>query len=213
MPRANPKFDTLIAPAVEAALALPRGERHLIALAGPPAAGKSTLAESIAEGIRARGRAVNVVPMDGFHLDNRLLEARGLLARKGAPETFDLAGFARMLAAMQAGGEVIYPLFDRESDRAIAGAGLLPETADLVLVEGNYLLFDRPGWRDLAAFWALTVRLTAPEALLRERLIHRWRRHGLDAQAATTRAEANDLPNAQAVLRHALPADLEIASV
>ncbi|MEL6531967.1 MAG: nucleoside/nucleotide kinase family protein [Pseudomonadota bacterium] len=209
----KPALDTLIAPAVEAALDLPRGERHLIALAGPPAAGKSTLAESIAEGIRARGRAVNVVPMDGFHLDNRLLEARGLLARKGAPETFDLAGFTRMLAAMQAGGEVIYPLFDRESDRAIAGAGLLPETADLVLVEGNYLLFDRPGWRDLAAFWALTVRLTAPEALLRERLIGRWRRHGLDAEAATTRAEANDLPNAQAVLRHALPADLEIASV
>lgn len=185
----------------------------MIALAGPPAVGKSTQAEAIADGIRAAGRAVEVVPMDGFHLDNRLLEPRGLLPRKGAPATFDLGGFRRLLEAMRAPGEVIYPLFDRARDCAVAGAGLVPEGVDLVLVEGNYLLFDQPGWRDLAEFWDLKLRLTAPEAELRRRLIARWRRHGLDAEAARARAEANDLPNAQAVLRHALPADLEIASV
>lgn len=196
---------------VARALALPEGARHLIALAGPPASGKSTQAEGLAADLCAAGRRAVVVPMDGFHLDNRLLEARGLQARKGAPETFDLRGFARLMQDLQQGGDVIYPVFDRGRDLAIAGAGQLDAACDLVVVEGNYLLFDAPGWRDLAQHWALSVYLEVAEAVLRARLIGRWTDHGLSHADAVARAEANDLPNAARLMAHRLPADMVIA--
>ena len=193
---------------VARALALPKGARRLVALAGPPASGKSTRADTLAARLTAAGRPAAVVPMDGFHLDNRILDARGLRARKGAPETFDLRGFARLMAELKAGGEVIYPVFDRDLDLAIAGAGLVEPDCDLVVVEGNYLLFDEPGWRDLRGLWDLAVYLDVADDVLRERLTERWITHGLSAVDARARADANDLPNARSVARHRLTADL-----
>ncbi|RVT83974.1 nucleoside/nucleotide kinase family protein [Rhodobacteraceae bacterium CCMM004] len=192
---------------VAAALALPPG-RHLIAVAGPPAAGKSTFAVTYAADLTAAGRPAQVVPMDGFHLDNALLDARGLRARKGAPETFDLRGFARLLQDIRGGGEVIHPLFDRARDLSVGSAAVLPADVDLAVVEGNYLLYDAPGWRDLAPLWSLSVFLDVPEPVLEERLVARWLAHGHDAAAAHARAEANDLPNARAIVRHRLPAHI-----
>ena len=63
--------------------------RTLIAIGGPPASGKSTLAETLQERLNEQSMPCGLVPMDGFHLDNEILNARGLLSRKGAPETFD----------------------------------------------------------------------------------------------------------------------------
>ena len=195
---------------LERALALPEGSRQIIALAGSPASGKSTLAETLARDLTAAGRQAAVVPMDGFHLDNRVLDARGLRHRKGAPDTFDLRGFARLMADLATGGEVIYPLFDRDRDLAIAGAGVLPAQCDLVVVEGNYLLFDAPGWRDLSRFWTLSVFLDVPRARLLERLSARWIAHGLSAEDAQARAEGNDLANAELVQGHRLRADMNL---
>ena len=196
--------DTLLA----RALALPDGARQIIALAGPPASGKSTRAETLARDLTAAGRPAAVVPMDGFHLDNRVLDARGLRHRKGAPETFDLRGFARLMTDLATGGEVIYPLFDRERDLAIAGAGVVTDGCDLVVVEGNYLLYDAPGWRDLSRVWTLSAYLEVPVAVLRDRLTDRWIAHGLPPRDAQARAEGNDLANAALVQRHRLDADL-----
>lgn len=179
-------------------------------MAGPPASGKSTFAEALAAALAEGGRSACVVPMDGFHLDDRVLRARDLLPRKGAPETFDAAGFARLVAALGQGGEVIHPVFDRAREIAIAGAGVVPASCDLVVVEGNYLLLDEPAWRGLAAHWALTVFLHVPEEELRRRLLDRWRGHGLDEAAARAKAEGNDIPNGLRVVRGSREADVTL---
>ena len=155
-----------------------------------------------------RGVRSGVVPMDGFHLDNRLLEARGLMPRKGAPETFDLGGFKRLCHALRADDEVIYPLFDRSRDLAIAGAAHVGQDCSVAVIEGNYLLFDEPGWRDLADLWDVSIRLDVPLADLEARLVQRWLTHGLDQAAAEARARGNDLANAQRIASARLPADL-----
>ncbi|HSF93012.1 MAG TPA: hypothetical protein VLA51_12530, partial [Paracoccaceae bacterium] len=126
---------------LEKVLAAPRsGKRRLVALAGPPASGKSTLAETLCEKLNAAGCKTQVVPMDGFHLDNSILIERGLLPRKGAPETFDAEGFASLIARIKNTSEVFYPTFDRTRDIAVAGTGFVPKDCDTVVVEGNYLL-------------------------------------------------------------------------
>ncbi len=175
------------------------GKRRLVALAGPPGSGKSTLATQLASSIERAGRRAEVAPMDGFHLDNGLLTARGLLHRKGAPETFDLAGFARLVTRLKDEEEVIYPKFDRDRDLAIAGAGVIGPECETVVVEGNYLLLDAPGWRDLSAHWDFRVYLDVPEEELTRRLVGRWLAHGLTWKDAEQRANANDLPNARLV--------------
>ena len=177
----------------------------MVALAGPPGAGKSTLAD-----VLVRERDALVVPMDGFHLDNRILDARGLRARKGAPETFDAAGFLALLRRVRGGEDVVAPVFDRARDLAVAGASHVPARAKLVVVEGNYLLLDRPVWREMAALFDLTVLLSPPMAVLEERLVRRWLDHGLAPGDARARAMGNDIPNARTVLRESAGAHLTI---
>ncbi|MEN8832054.1 MAG: nucleoside triphosphate hydrolase [Pacificibacter sp.] len=186
--------------------------RHLVAIAGAPGSGKSTLADQLADALRAAGQSVSVVPMDGFHLDNAILQARGMLHRKGAPETFDAAGFARMIDALTQRQDVVIPTFDRARDIAIAGARIVPADADVIVVEGNYLLFDDPAWSPLADLWSLSVRLDVPFDVLRARLVQRWLDNGYDAEAAVQKAEGNDLANARRILDHALNADVVLTS-
>jgi fructokinase len=195
-----------------AVLALPeRADRTLVALAGPPGAGKSTLAAAVVPRLAAAGRRARVVPMDGFHYDNAVLGERGLVARKGAPETFDVAGLAHLLARLRREDEVAIPLFDRAADLARAAAAVVTAADRTLIVEGNYLLLDEDPWRGLAAAFDLRVALEVPEAELEARLVARWTAHGLDAAAARARALGNDLPNARRVARRRLPADLVLA--
>jgi len=189
-----------------------RGDgRLLVAIAGAPGSGKSTLAAELARRLNAQKCATRVVSMDGFHLDNAILSERGLLVRKGAPETFDGAGFLHLVHRMKEQIEVIAPVFDRSRDLAIAGAEVVSAETEVVLVEGNYLLFDAAPWFNLAPLWSLSVRLEVPIEDLRARLIQRWLRLGHTRVAATRRAEANDIPNAEAVIARALPADIVLA--
>ena len=148
--------------------------------------------------------------MDGFHLDNRLLTERGLLAQKGAPQTFDAAGLLRLTTAMRDVETAYYPVFDRNQDIAIAGAGCVDAACDTVVIEGNYLLYDAPMWRDLAAEWDISVRLVVDEPELETRLIQRWRDQGLPLDTARARARGNDLQNAKLVERAALPPTITV---
>ncbi|MEM9475134.1 MAG: nucleoside triphosphate hydrolase [Pseudomonadota bacterium] len=182
--------------------------RTLMAIAGPPAVGKSTTAEAVVTALSQAGHAAVLVPMDGFHLDNSILDARGLLPRKGAPETFDIAGLTHLVARLRVEDEVMFPVFDRAVDCAIAGRGRVGPEHRVIVVEGNYLLFDAPHWCDLARNWDHSVFLGAPMAELTERLIQRWLNYGLSPETARQRAEANDLPNARRILDARLPADL-----
>lgn len=186
------------------------GRRRLVALAGAPASGKSTLATRLAAAVSAAGSTAMVVPMDGFHLHNQTLLERGLLDRKGAPETFDIEGFASLLARLRINEEVFFPIFDRSRDIAIAGGGVVNAACDTVIVEGNYLLFDTPDWRPLSALWDFSIQLDVPFDVLKERLVARWLDHGLTQQDAEARATQNDLRNAMLVGRAALPASITV---
>lgn len=188
--------------------------RFLCAIAGPPGAGKSMLAEALVEAlIRARGaQAVALLPMDGFHLDNRILEASGLLAQKGAPETFDAAGFALALRRLRSGDEdVVHPVFDRDRDIAIAGAGLIRRKTRIVVIEGNYLLLDRPPWCALRPVFDFSMFLRPSDQELERRLTQRWRDQGFAPDRAAARARENDMPNARRVVSESAEADLTLS--
>ncbi|RYH07303.1 hypothetical protein [Tropicimonas sp. IMCC6043] len=177
----------------------PAGRRLLVAIAGPPASGKSRTARELVEELQRRGGRAVEVPMDGFHLDNRLLDARGLRARKGAPETFDAAGFVHAMRRLGSEEEVILPTFDRSRDLSVAGAIAITPKHDIAVVEGNYLCFDEPPWRELAELWDFSCYLEVPDEVLLERLVKRWLGHGHTPEAAEARARGNDLANAQRI--------------
>lgn len=183
-------------------------DRLLVAVTGAPASGKSTLAAEVSRRLTLQKVPNTLVPMDGFHLDNDILDARDLRQCKGAPETFDVHGLLRTIAALRAQEDVVVPRFDRTRDIAIAGAVHVSPRTPVVLVEGNYLMFDEDPWRDLASQWDLTARIATPLPELRARLIQRWLSHNFSRAAATRRAESNDIPNAHRVADKALPCDM-----
>ena len=148
--------------------------------------------------------------MDGYHFADVELTRRGLLERKGAPETFDAEGYAALLARIRAGVDhvVVAPAFERDLEQPIAGAvPVLPE-AGLVLTEGNYLLLDEPRWRavrdQLDAVWHLHV----DDAVRRERLVARHIAFGKSPEAARDWVERVDEPNARLVEAAAVRADV-----
>ena len=178
--------------------------RIIIAITGPPASGKSTFVDEL---ICSLEDAV-IVPMDGFHLDNVILEKRELLSRKGSPETFDASGYHDLLWRTKNASDTVYaPMFDREADLSRAAAIEVPRCAKIILAEGNYLLLDQSPWRQLQPLFDMTVSLSVPIAILKKRLIQRWLDHGLSPDQALLRAESNDLPNARLVVDHSMAAD------
>ena len=188
------------------------GSRKLVAVAGPPGSGKSSVSAALLDVLTEAGRGAAIVPMDGFHLDNRLLDQRGLRARKGSPDSFDAAGFLHLVRRIAAGEDVIYPCFDRARDIAIAGAAHMPASTEFIIFEGNYLLLDAPVWRDLHLIWDYTIRLDTPRDVLETRLLNRWLAHGLTEAEARARRDQNDLPNAELVLTRSADADLTLSN-
>jgi pantothenate kinase len=187
--------------------------RFIVAVAGPPGGGKSTLADALHEALLARGELAEVLPMDGFHMDNGILEARGLLSRKGAPQTFDVRGFADILRAVRQGGEeVLVPVFDRSREIAIASARPISPDTHIVLAEGNYLLIDEAPWSRLAEMFDFTIFVGPSEEVLRERLKARWVHYGLDEAQIAWKLDGNDLPNGRYILTHSRPADIRLES-
>jgi pantothenate kinase len=181
--------------------------RFITALAGPPGAGKSTLAAAV---VAALGPGARVVPMDGFHYDDAVLNARGLRSRKGAPDTFDVAGLHHLLLRLRAGGDVAIPIFDRDLELSRAAADVVTDADRLLVVEGNWLLFDSGPWAALGAFFDLTVWIDVPEAELDRRLVARWAHHGKTPEAARAWIDGNDMPNIRACVAGSRAADLVV---
>jgi pantothenate kinase len=188
--------------------------RLIVAIAGPPGAGKSTVAATLCAAINARDPvAAAVVPMDGFHLDNAILDARNLRKRKGSPPTFDCAGFEVLLTRLRSTSEdVVIPLFDRKLDLARAGAGIVMASQRILLVEGNYLLLNLPPWDRLAPLFDVTIFLDVDRIELENRLVQRWLGFGHNVGSAQQRALSNDLPNAELVVEESRDADFTISN-
>jgi pantothenate kinase len=184
--------------------------RFVIAIAGAPGAGKSHLAVRLHELLAEASAAI--VPMDGFHYDNAVLSSRGLLPRKGAPETFDIGGFEALLRRLRTGDEdVAVPLFDRAADVARAGASVVPAATRFVIVEGNYLLLDEAPWNRLSGMFDWRIFLDVPRAELARRLVQRWVDHGMAPEAARERAFGNDMVNAGRIFDRRIEPDLVIS--
>lgn len=182
-------------------------ERFLVALAGPPGAGKSTLAASL---VAELGPGARAVPMDGFHYDDAVLDAMGLRARKGAPETFDVAGFAHLLGRLRMEASVAIPVFDRNLELSRAGAEIVGPDDRILVVEGNWLLLDEAPWAALAPLYDMTAWISVDEAELDRRLMDRWAHYGKSPEAARAWIEGNDRPNIHRAVEGSRQADVTL---
>lgn len=185
-------------------------ERLLVAIVGPPGSGKSTLAAAVVDQLNAQNSdQAALVPMDGYHLDNEELVSRGLLQRKGAPATFDAESLLELITQIRAANcDIKYPTFERDIDATVPNGGLLKREVQTVVVEGNYLLLDKPVWRQLKPLFDVSVFLKPSKAELERRLVDRWLHYGFAPQEAKRKALGNDMLNAELVLNTSLQADL-----
>ncbi|MGC3871721.1 nucleoside triphosphate hydrolase [Halomonas sp. GXIMD04776] len=203
----NPNIHDMAARLLEAAQG---HERFVVALAGPPAAGKSFLSEWLCREINERQPGIAaVVPMDGYHFDNAVLESQGLVPIKGAPETFDADGLHQdLMRIRRADKSVAVPVFDRPLDLARAGARLITLEHRIVIVEGNYLLLNQAPWPALNELFDMTLLLEVPDEILEERLIQRWLDMGQDRRAAYDKAYHKDMRNARLIKAESIEPDL-----
>lgn len=194
-------------------LARPRESRSIVAIAGAPGSGKSTVAEALVGALNETVPAcAALLPMDGYHYDDTLLAALGRLERKGAPDTFDVGGLRAMIRRLRANDEeaVCVPVFDRAIEIARAGARMIDRDASVIVVEGNYLLLDDMPWVSLHDLFDVTVMIDVGEAELRRRLTARWEGFGLTPDEVAGKVEANDLPNGAVVRKRSVAADYRL---
>ncbi len=184
------------------------GQRKLLGLVGPPGAGKSTLAVALQ---REFASLSQVVPMDGYHLANVELQRLGRANRKGAPDTFDTAGYTSLLQRLrqQREGEIVYaPEFRRDLEEPIAGAIPIYAQTQLVITEGNYLLHDAEGWAGVAALLDEVWFVDVDDGLRTDRLVQRHQQFGRSHEAALAWVAGTDEPNARLIGASKSRADL-----
>lgn len=187
--------------------------RVLIAVAGAPGSGKSTLAERAVDLINEqRSVKAALFPMDGYHYDDAVLEAMGRRAFKGAIDTFDAHGLRHMLQRLKANEDdvVAIPVFDRSIEIARAGGRLIPQSTDIIVCEGNYLLARQAPWDRLKPIFDFTIFVDVDEGELRRRLQERWGGYGLDEAEVNRKVEENDLPNGLSIMSTSAEPDLRL---
>ena len=195
--------EKILLPLIEKLRALRRekGRRICVFLAGPPAAGKSTLCRYL----ETLCPQLQTVGLDGFHYPNAVLEARNLHRIKGAPQTYDTEKLAEKLGRI--GDEnVRFPVYDRRRHDPVEDAVRL--TGEIILVEGNWLLLDAPPWNGLRCDFSIFLRMNSPEQI--ERVVRRKVAGGFPEDAAREFAERNDRANIAYCLEHSRRADVTI---
>ncbi len=176
------------------------GQRRVLGITGPPGSGKSTLAERVADELGGRARLVG---MDGFHLAQAELVRLGRQDRKGAPDTFDGAGYVALLRRLRAADEdVVYaPEFRREIEEPVNAAVAVPREVPLVITEGNYLLVDREPWAQVRALLDEAWYVVQDEATRVRLLIERHIAFGKAPDHARDWVHRSDQRNAELVER------------
>lgn len=181
---------------------------RLLGITGAPGAGKSALAAALAR--NAPGAVV--VPMDGFHLTTARLAELGRVDRRGAPDTFDAAGYVALLRCVRAAVDtVLAPDFDRSIEEPVPRAIAVRPDAPLVITEGNYLLLATPRWRDVRGLLDEVWFVEVPEQVRVERLVTRFVAHGMCPARARARVlHGSDANNARLVTATRARADLVV---
>ena len=182
-------------------------KRYFIALAGPPASGKSTISEKLKEDLNIKGFPSDILQMDGFHLDDAILSSQNLLPRKGSPETFDVMGLKSFLIRLANEPEVIVPIFDRSLELSRSSAVTISENKKIIIVEGNYLLLNSQPWNELNNYFDSRVMIHCEESVLEKRLIDRWKGFDLTQDQINQKVYENDLPNGVNVIQNSIEAD------
>ena len=202
--------DTLARDLIARAGNLPR---LMVAVAGPPGSGKSTLADSLRDALMVAGESAVVVPMDGFHFDDIILNRRGHRPRKGAPWTFDVAGFEVLLKRIRAREpDIAIPVFDRTMELSKAAADIVNATDRFMIIEGNYLLLNSEPWNRLKPLFDVSLFLDVSLDEIERRLTGRILAHGHDAAYAKHWIESNDMLNVREVIANSADPDIRIAN-
>ncbi|KAA5832590.1 nucleoside/nucleotide kinase family protein [Saccharopolyspora hirsuta] len=184
------------------------GQRRVLGITGAPGAGKGTVAERV---LRELGDAAVIVPMDGFHLANAQLRRLGREDRKGAPDTFDAAGYVALLRRIRAAEETVYaPEFHREIEESYAGAIAVPPDVPLVITEGNYLLLDTPPWSEVRELLDECWFLAPDDEIRVQRLVARHVSHGRTPVEAEEWVRRSDEANAALIAPTRARADLVV---
>jgi len=175
------------------------GNRILIGIVGKPGAGKSTFSAYLLRELQSN--AITVVPMDGYHLSNAVLRQLGRAERKGAPDTFDAAGFAALLKRIRSdnSADIYYPIFDRSIEESIAAQGVVTTETKVVIVEGNYLLHDKGDWKEVAGLLDETWFIDVDDEIRLQRLIARHIAFGKTPAEAEAWSRGSDEVNAKII--------------
>jgi len=173
--------------------------RTIIGIVGKPGGGKSTLSKFLVKGLDPL--LVSVLPMDGFHLSNKVLKSLGRSERKGAPDTFDVKGFTNLLEriAHDHSNSIYYPVFDRSIEESIAAQGVVLPSTRVVIVEGNYLMHDQGGWQEVSPLLNQCWYAHLNEDVRISRLISRHIAFGKDPESAKAWAKGTDQRNADLI--------------
>lgn len=174
-------------------------DRILIGIAGKPGAGKSTLSAYLLSELQSK--QVTVVPMDGYHLSNAVLQQLGRADRKGAPDTFDATGFGALLKRIRSenSADIYYPIFDRAIEESIAAQGVVSAGTKVVIVEGNYLLHDQGDWEEVAGLLDEIWFIDVDDEIRLQRLIARHIAFGKTPAEAEVWSCGSDEVNAEII--------------
>jgi len=173
--------------------------RTIIGIVGKPGGGKSTLSKFLLKGMDST--LVSVVPMDGFHLSNKVLKELGRSDRKGAQDTFDVNGFKTLIERIKLDNvdPIYYPIFDRSIEESIAAQGVVYPSTRVVIVEGNYLMHDNDGWQEISPLLDQSWYAFLEEDIRISRLISRHIAFGKDPESAKAWAKGSDQVNAELI--------------